>query len=400
VPERTVPALAPDAVVLHIGPHKTGTTAIQTALYDARKIVREHGTQYAGPGRQPYLAALYATGHLGRRGDPTPEARHWKALIREVGRASGRRVVISSERFATATDEAIPRILDDLGRDRVHVIVTLRPLAKILPSQWQQYVQNGLRLTYSEWLDHVFEGQPYTQPTPDFWVRHSHGELVRRWADAVGVDNITVIVVDDEDHTMLTRSFEALLALPDGLLVPERTNRSLTLGETEIIRLLNGEHASRGWSNGDYRQFIRKGATIEMKRRVPDAAEFAIDTPMWAAERAAAASAAAAKEVASLGVRVMGDLDQLTRLPSATTTESLAERPAPDVPAAAAAAGIVGAITAGLDARSTFELEAAALTPEEQADALRTVGTKVLARTLADRTRERARAAVGRARKR
>ncbi len=31
------------------------------------------------------------------------------------------------------------------GRERIHVVITLRPLAKIVPSQWQQYVQSGMR---------------------------------------------------------------------------------------------------------------------------------------------------------------------------------------------------------------------------------------------------------------
>ena len=74
MPDAAMPALSPDAVVLHIGPHKTGTTAIQGALYNARKQLGEHGAAYAGPGRQPYLAALFATNRLGRRGD-VPDGR-------------------------------------------------------------------------------------------------------------------------------------------------------------------------------------------------------------------------------------------------------------------------------------------------------------------------------------
>lgn len=389
MPDAALPALLPDAVVLHIGPHKTGTTAIQGALFDTRKKLREHGAEYAGPGRQPYLAALFATSRLGRRGDPTPKEKHWKTLCRDARRAADHRFVISSERFATAGDEAIPRIVEGLGAERVHVIVTLRPLAKILPSQWQQYVQNGLRLAYQDWLRHVFDGEPFTAPTADFWTRHSHGELVRRWSAVVGIDNLTVIVVDDEDHTMLIRSFGTLLDLPPGLLVSASTptNRSLTYGETEIIRQLNEEHGRRDWSDGDYRHFIRRGVTIELKRRTPDPEESAIDTPRWAAERAAAASANAAKEIEQLGVRLMGDLSQLTRLPRAIS-ESPDGAPQPQVPAAAATAGIVGAISAGLTSQAT-----PGKTPESSDELARPLGnvpTKQLANVLADRVRRRA----------
>ncbi|MFC9845113.1 hypothetical protein ACFWFF_25725 [Streptomyces sp. NPDC060223] len=52
-------------------------------------------------------------------------------------RATGKRTsVVSSEFFADAPDdETIARIVDDLGRDRVPVLITLRPLARIMPSQ-------------------------------------------------------------------------------------------------------------------------------------------------------------------------------------------------------------------------------------------------------------------------
>jgi hypothetical protein len=205
----------------------------------------------------------------------------------------------------------------------------------------------------------------------------------------VGIDNLTVIVVDDEDHTMLTRSFETLLNLPSGLLVPEstRTNRSLTYGETEIIRQLNDEHARRDWSDGDYRHFIRQGVTIELKRRTPDPAESAIETPRWAAERAAAASANAAKEVEQLGVRLMGDLSQLTRLPRAIA-ESLDGAAAPQVPTTAATAGIVGAITAGLVSQA--KPGTGPESSDELARPLGNIPTKQLAGVLADRVRRRA----------
>lgn len=391
MPESTLPALASDAVVLHIGPHKTGTTAIQGALFVARDKLSEHGAVYAGPGRQPYLAALFATSRAGRRGDPTPRQKHWDQLCRDARKASGRRFIISSERFAAASDEAIPAIIDGLDRKRVHVIITLRPLAKILPSQWQQYVQNGVRLSYAEWLHHIFEDPPFTPPTNDFWVRHSHGELVRRWAAAVGTENITVIVVDDEDHNMLTRSFETLLELPTGFLVPEsnRTNRSLTYGETEIIRQLNVETAERKWSDGDYRHFIRRGVTIELKYRTPHPDEMAIATPQWAADRAAAASAAAAEQVRALGVTVLGDLDQLTRLPRALTTDAPGEETAVSVPAAAATAGIVGAIAAALASQSKPGDDATITTSDPLARPLGNVPTATIARVLVDRTRRR-----------
>ena len=54
--------LKPGARLLHIGPHKTGTTAIQGAFDLARARLAAHGVVYAGAERQPLLAALAVTG--------------------------------------------------------------------------------------------------------------------------------------------------------------------------------------------------------------------------------------------------------------------------------------------------------------------------------------------------
>ena len=103
---------------------------------------------------------------------------YWDKLVRDVREADDQRVVISSEFFADGDDEAARRVVTDLGGPRVHVVVTLRPLAKVMPSQWQQYLQNGLRTPYLEWLDGMLRQPPYDQPTPTFWQRHRHDRLI------------------------------------------------------------------------------------------------------------------------------------------------------------------------------------------------------------------------------
>jgi hypothetical protein len=89
--------------------------------------------------------------------------------------------VLSSEFFAEADDATARRVIADLGGARVHVVVTLRSLTRILPSQWQQYLQNGFDFRYLEWLEGILSEPPQT-PTPGFWRRHRHDALVTRWA--------------------------------------------------------------------------------------------------------------------------------------------------------------------------------------------------------------------------
>ncbi len=109
------------AVLLHIGPHKTGTTALQGAMRQARPKLREHGVVYAGLERQHMFAALAVTGGKGLLGDPPMEMRHWDRLVRQVNRASGKRVVVSSEFFDGADDETARKVVTELDPARVHV---------------------------------------------------------------------------------------------------------------------------------------------------------------------------------------------------------------------------------------------------------------------------------------
>src|SRR5690625_3311279 len=192
-------SLPGDARFLHIGPHKTGTTAIQGALHLARARLNEHGLTYIGKGRQPAGAAQQASGRPPIFGSVHQHDALWQQLLDEVEDQDGLRPVVSSEFFCEAGDDAARRIVADLGGSRVHVVVTLRPLAKILSAQWQQFVQAGMLRSYESWLEHIFDGPSAEQFIPTFWRRHEHGELVRRWSEIVGRENLTVIAVDDSD---------------------------------------------------------------------------------------------------------------------------------------------------------------------------------------------------------
>ena len=82
--------LEPGTRLLHVGPHKTGTTAIQGALHLARERLAAEGVVYPGRGRQPLWPILAVTGQPALLGGPRPEISYWDNLVREV-RAAGDR---------------------------------------------------------------------------------------------------------------------------------------------------------------------------------------------------------------------------------------------------------------------------------------------------------------------
>jgi hypothetical protein len=345
------------SVLLHVGPHKTGTTALQAALWAAREELPRQGARLAGRSRNPAAAVRAVTGQASPYAEDgrTPPIRRWNRLAGEIRAARASRVIVSSEFFAWADPAAIRRIVDDLGPDRVHVAVTLRPLARIVPSMWQQNVQAGTMTTIDAWLEDVLERQ--VEARHSFWTLQRHDELVDRWAAVVGTERVTAVVVDDRDHDVLMRAFEDLLALARGTLSPQADwlNRSLTLPEAEAVRAFNMAFKERHLPRGRHARLMRFGAAQVMKQRAPSDDEARVTLPPWAAPAIESIQRDIVAGIRRSGVRVVGDLDRLTR-PAGARAAARKAAPEPHaaevpVPPAAAAAMAMGVLVAAGEAR-------------------------------------------------
>lgn len=360
----TGPVLLPEGVrLLHIGPPKTGTSSLQAAFHQNRAAILAQGVRYAGSARHSGSAVLAVTGRpsFAQESGP-PSIRKWEALLRQVRTAGDMRVVVSSEFFADAEPPAVKRVVDDLGRDRLHVVVTLRPLDRIMPSQWQQYVQGNLKMGWGPWLEGTLEQPP--GPTPTFWRRHRHDVLVDRWTAEVGPENITIVVVDEHDHDHVLRVFEQLLGLRTGTLVAdeELTNRSMTWPEVEAVRAFNLAYRDTGLGKPLFHKVMHFGTAAYMKERIPPTEEPRVRLPPWARARIADISADMVANLRSRAIRVIGDLDTLTAVSGSTAADVDAGRStdagratdaAPCITPEIAARMAVGIAVAAGQARST-----------------------------------------------
>jgi hypothetical protein len=308
-----ISAIPVRGVLLHIGPPKTGTTAVQEASNAARSSMLEQGVRYGGPGQQPSTAAFAVIGRKHASTGMVPSMYHWHQLRKEVVNAREQRVFVSSEFLAAATSDQAARIVRDLGGDRVQIAVTLRPLTKILASRWQQNVQEGTALPYSEWLTAVLR-DPDSDFYKRFWLRQQHADLIDRWVNVVGPGRVTVLVADDENRNDLLRGIEQLLGLRAETLVPPVTslNRSLTAAEVESIRLFNVAYrAAKLPVSLRYKLMSRGGAEL-LKRRTVEQGEPRIVTPAWAVEEARVIAQKMVTQIAASGVHIIGDLTKLT----------------------------------------------------------------------------------------
>ncbi|TXL56547.1 hypothetical protein [Aeromicrobium terrae] len=318
--------------LLHVGPHKTGTTSVQHAFHTSRPALARQGIAYAGADSQPMVQVQTLVDAYTDR-DVVGSAktlRPWKSFAREVRRSRARCVVVSSEFFADARPAAIERAVDDLGggsgpwaersgSSGLHVVVTLRPIAGLLASQWQQYVQSGLRADLDTWLTAMLHEADTTRLTPTFWWRHRHDRLVERWAAAVGTDHVTVVVADRRRPDHLLRVFEQLTGAAEGTLSAEDdlANRSLSWSEVELIREFNRQFTKAKLPKHMHLQAMRLGAARYLQARPRDASEPKVRAQQWALDEAAGIGAEMAGAIAASGVRVVGDLADLATTPEA-----------------------------------------------------------------------------------
>jgi hypothetical protein len=341
--------LAGNARLLHIGFRKCGTSALQSALRQARPDLPALGVEYPGIHLNHTTAARAVTqrttGWVSRGAKPMPR-KDWRELVDQVAAVGDdHKAVVSSEFFEVAEEATIGTIAAGLGGDRLHVVVTVRPLDRILPSAWQQSVQFGIRRSFEEWLHLTLNGTDEDKAHRVFWEHHGHDVVLARWARVLGPERITLIVLDEHDRQLPFRAFEAMLGVPTGTLneVPRHINRSLTMAEAELVRRVNVQLFSRDVSWDEFTYWIRRGAAHEMwLRRKPEPEEPRITTPRWAVERVAELAADLPERIARLGIEVVGDLGSLA--PAAATDAAPDTDDMPHVvPIEAAVHAVVGA---------------------------------------------------------
>ena len=374
-------------ILLHVGMHKTGTTAVQGILANLRSQLRQLGLDYPTQDPGHHLPARAVLELRAPWRGVAPDPRVWDDFVRVVQASTLPRCVISSERFSAADAEQAARIAADLGGDRLHVLIGARHFALTAVSLWQQSLKRGKTATLDEWLAERFQRSD-ENPTPRFWRLHDPSVVAERWATVLGPERVHVVVVDEQDHDLLPTAFEDLLALPPGTLtsaVVPVSNRSMTAAEAELSRLTNVALKSQlKWS--EYEAFARLGAMSRMTElRRPDKDEPRIPIPAWVAETALGEGARVADALTAAGVHVIGDLANLTNPIPAHRVGDGAWQPPSEVAVQAAVEAVAGAVLAGREERRRLRRKLKATRLAEAEGRLDSLSTAQLAGALRQR---------------
>jgi hypothetical protein len=304
-------------VYLHIGAPKTGTTYLQDRLALNARSLSAHGVHFpttsplVSPGLAHFRGALDLLGQ-DWGGAPGHADGSWEALVRRVRRRSGT-VVISHEILAPATPAQVARAMRDLAGSEIHVVYTARDLGRQVPAAWQESVKQGRRWSYKRFLDRFEKGRTW------FYRAFDVPRVLGTWGAGLPPEHVHVVTVppsgaSDQTADPLWGRMCSVLGIDPAWapLDSDRSNRSLGIAETQVIRQLNRRMDRQARRESSYDELIRDMlAQGELVRRRSAAVTLPPERHAWAEEQAERWI----EWIVGSGVDVVGDVEELRPAP-------------------------------------------------------------------------------------
>jgi hypothetical protein len=245
--------------VIHIGPHKTGTTYLQAAFQTFRPQFLRRGIWYPEQwqgddklGHHRLVQRLRA-----RTSDGLGEE------FASLNASNHEVILISAEDLSDLKPDAIRYFKGLLADASAHVVFYCRRWSELLPSGWQEHVKHGETITLPEFLAaHV------VNPFGTHVINYSR--TLDRYAEHFGISNIRLVSYSnllDVGDDLFIRFCKNLLSWDDPPKPnSERVNTSLNPIDVELLRSLNAmEAAHAGHSSSElFRRYRSKASALDV----------------------------------------------------------------------------------------------------------------------------------------
>lgn len=307
-------------VLVHIGEPKTGTTFLQQVMWSNRAELAAQGVVLPGHHPQDHFRASQDLRGIEKRADDPAGSwtGEWEILAHQA-RQAPRVAVISHELFSAVDEEQAERAVHSLQPAEVHVVLTVRDMASLLPAEWQETVKHRNDRGWEDWLGDVIDREAVDPDRRQWWFWRVHDTLaiLDLWGRHVPADRIHVIMTPPQGsgNSLLWERFAALLGVdPGGVdLSRARANTSLGLPEIEFLRRLN-QALPADIPDWFYMWTVKEGVAHRALAARPREGRLALpaDRESWAKEQAEILVGG----LASSGYDVIGDLDELRPRPS------------------------------------------------------------------------------------
>ncbi|HUY51103.1 MAG TPA: hypothetical protein VMV92_36275 [Streptosporangiaceae bacterium] len=335
-------------VFLHIGEPKTGTTFLQQVMWGNRAGLAAQGVVLPGHHPQDHFRASQDLRGIAKL--PSDPAGSWTGeweILATQARQAPKAAVISHELFSAADEQQAEHAVRSLRPAEVHVVLTVRDMATLLPAEWQETVKHRNARGWEDWLGDVIDRESVSDDRRQWWFWRVHDTLaiLGLWSRYVPPERVHVIMTPPQGsgNDVLWQRFAALLEVDPGSidLSRARPNASLGMPEIEFLRRLNQALPDEvpDWF---YMWTVKEGVAHRALAARPRDGRLVLpaDRDTWAKEQAETLIAG----LGDSGYHLIGDLGELRPrpLPQASVT-SPADQPADRILGAAvdAAAALV-----------------------------------------------------------
>lgn len=333
---------------VHVGLQKTGTSYLQAALLNSREELARQGLDLVPPTKhEAFELMLVVRDRYADQRDAAADERRLRRFREQLDEAPGDRAVLSQESLAAAGPRQVDRLLEVCADREVHVVATVRDLARQLPSLWQEQVKAGATAAYPDFLREVQDLEREGSGRNP-WIHLDPPQVLARWARAVPASRIHVVTVPPSGSptTVLLERFAGVLGVDPGGLRPEDRPSNSSLGhvQAELLRRVNAELGDGVRGTRAYGAAVKRGFGAKYLAPQPGARKTRVpaDLRPWCD----AVTERQAEELRAAGYRIAGTLEDL-RCPESAFADEVAEPTEAEV-----AASSVAALAAMLTARA------------------------------------------------
>ena len=303
-------------VFVHVGEPKTGTTFIQQVMWTNKAELLAAGLLLPGPRPLAHWRAAQDLREVQQiPNDPVgPNKGAWDKLARQALKAP-QVGVISHELLAAADRDQAERGIRSLDGAEVHVVLTVRDFASLLPAEWQETVKHRNTREWEDWLADVIDVEALAENRRDYWFWRVHDtlEVLRTWTALIPAERVHVITVPPRGSApdLLWERFAGVVGIDPAVVdtARARSNASLGLAEVELLRRLNEVMPEElpGWFYmRNVKDALAHGA-LAARPSTLGRLDLPPEREKWAREHAESVVA----ELRAGGYDIVGDLDEL-----------------------------------------------------------------------------------------
>ena len=232
-------------LILHVGPHKTGTTYIQKYLYLNRHILLKHGWDYPRPIELNPNVDHY--GHIKLGFDESQ-------ILYYLSNSKSENIIFSSENLYILDENKMHKLFEaiiDAEFEKIIIVIFVRNPIDRIYSNIKELIKEGWTYTIPEFLS-IYLLNPIVRPETNYTI---FLDKIKK----IISENVEIIIVDYEyfSKTSLLTPLIEIMKIPVNNLIlkDEFVNKSLEIEFVEILRFLNAKCKEFGVDPHGYKVF-------------------------------------------------------------------------------------------------------------------------------------------------